>query len=486
MKKQLFLVICLALLPLAASASDTLTLNLSAVLNNYPQTEGGYWDSTYRPGAIEAEPFVFAHTGDADGGGGMAYWEGFTLCTSGDTTNYGAEGSSDGWIQNQWGCMAGGGADSLGQAVPGTPYLVGYWGFYAEQLTPSYHSLQVRFTEAQAYQPIGVWICNHPWPYYGNINGDGFASAFSEDGDYFALVAHGLNARGEPTGSSARLVLASYSGGALHQSREWQYMDLRSLGAVYGLFFTMETSDTDALYGANTAVYFCLDRLSVTEAQTALDRPSGLRIIAAGEDYLTLTWSSTIGAAGYALSLNDSTVGTSTDTTFTFTQLSPYTSYELGVTALNATDTSDVAALTGMTTDETAPTMPQNLQAETEPYSISLRWQASEDMVGIKRYTVFVDGQAYQRTQTCSCSIVGLTPNTGYLIEVEAEDLAGNKSARASLRAHTRGNNIDIVPAEDETISFYTLDGRYVGQEQPTQSGIYIQRNKQKTTIIIY
>ena len=150
MKRSAILLPALVLC-LQTSALSPQTLDLASILTDYPQTESGYWDSSYTDGDIEADLFRFAHTGSQDGGGGMAYWEGFTLCTSGDTTNYGAEGSSDGWILNQWGCMAGGGADSLGQAVMGAPYLVGYWGFFQEQLNSGYHSLLIEFTDGQAH-----------------------------------------------------------------------------------------------------------------------------------------------------------------------------------------------------------------------------------------------------------------------------------------------------------------------------------------------
>jgi len=474
------------LLPSAVCKADTITLNLSRILPSYPQTENGFWEDTYVPGNIEDSLFRFAHTGSSDGGGGMAYWEGFTLCTSGDTTNYGAEGSSDGWILNQWGCMAGGGADDQGNAVQGAPYLVGYWGFFQEQLNPDYHSLRIDFTDNQPHRPIGAWICNHPWPYYGNINGDGYASAFTQEGDYFALVAHGMDATGTPTGSTARIILASFSDGSLHQSRNWEYMDLSSLGAVHGLYFTMETSDMDALYGANTAVYFCIDLLSVLGTQAEeLSRPTNLQILSAGEDSLTLSWSAVQHATSYRLWLDTTITGTTTDTCFTFRNLLPYTSYTLSVAAVNANDTSDIASLSAQTTDETPPSMPQDLQATPSHNSIVLTWQPSEDNVSIKRYTAYLDGQAYKRTTNCTCTFQGLEPNTEYLLEVEAEDQAGNKSKRASLRAYTRTDAVEYVPADAETLGFYTLDGRFLGTQPPRTCGVYIQRKRQKTIILI-
>ena len=80
---------------------------------------------------------------------------------------------------------------------------------------------------------------------------------------------------------------------------------------------------------------------------------------------------------------------------------------------------------------------------------------------------------------------MGLDPDTEYLLEVEAEDPAGNKSDKASIRAFTRANSINNVYADDATQGFYTLDGRFLGTEQPRTSGVYIQRKRQKTNILI-
>lgn len=485
--KKIFLITYSLFIALCVAAADTLTLDLSAILDNYPQTEDGYWEDTYTEGTyIEDSLFRFAHSGSAEG---MAYWEGFTLCTSGDTLNWGEAGSSDGWITHQWGCMAGGGSDTDGNAVEGAPYLVAYWGFYREQMDDTYHSLRIDFTDGEPHRCLGTYIANHPWPYYGNINGDGFADGFSNEGDFFALDAHGLNEQGEPTGVSVRLVLAEFTGGELHQSKDWQWFDLSPLGLVSGIYFTMTTSDSDELYGANTAVYFCLDGLRVLTNDTIqpLSRPSGLEVLAVGEDSVRLAWNPVVNAESYLLFLDNILVELTADTAYTFVDLQPYHTYSLAVQAVRQGDASDKAVITAMTTDETAPTMPGGLQAEPDVYSITLTWQAAEDNVAVRRYTVYLDGDAYKRQTDTVCTFVGLTPDTGYLLEVEAEDEAGNKSDRASLYVSTVGETAleTILPDEDER-QVYTLDGRPVGNHVPIQKGTYIIQTTTTTYIVIH
>ncbi len=486
MKLKLLFILTFAA-TLSVYATDTLTLDLGTALADYIQTDDGYWDGTYGNSQIETEHYIFSHTGDAEAE--MAYWEGFTICTSGDTENYGAEGSSEAWITHQWGCMAGGGLGDDLQADTDRPYMVAYWGFHAEQLDPTYHSVQISFADGKQHKAVGVWICNHPWPYYGNINGDGFASAFSKEGDYFALVAHGLNDKGEPTGGKVKLILASFSNGKLQQNRDWQYMDLTSLGTVSGIYFTMETTDTDALYGANTAVYFCLDRLQVLayeDESTSIARPSGLKTEAADETTITLSWNKTDNAQAYNVYLDGDSISQTVDTFFVFSGLEPMTEYTLSVVAKNTSKTSETASITTSTLDLTAPSAPAELTAAATEYSITVSWQAATDNVGVKRYTVYLNGEPTRRTAETAYTISGLDPETEYMIEVEAEDASGNRSDKVSITVSTLGvTALSHTAAEKQETRYYTTSGTYTGNTQPTGKGIYIMINNNKSTKII-
>jgi chitodextrinase len=131
--------------------------------------------------------------------------------------------------------------------------------------------------------------------------------------------------------------------------------------------------------------------------------------------------------------------------------------------------------------------VPQGLEATPSRNSIVLSWQPAEDNAGIKRYTAYLDGQAYKRTTTCTCTFQGLEPNTEYLLEVEAEDQAGNKSDKAALRVSTLNTALELIDASDpsEPQEVYTLDGRFVGHTVPRTGGPFIVKKKQKTMIFI-
>ncbi|MBR1630956.1 MAG: DUF4465 domain-containing protein, partial [Paludibacteraceae bacterium] len=213
-----------------AAAADTITLNLNipTAPAEIQLNTSGYWTETYNTEDqyqhLEFGLYSFTHNIGGNGGedlmSGMMSWNGFTYSTNSDTTNYALEGSSAAWIDNQWGCMAGGGilTDTLGrimmrpdgcpQTDSGVPYLIGYWSFKSDA-DDNRRSLQIDFTDQQLHRLVGTWICNHPWPYYGNRYGDGFASKMENNGEHFRLVAHGLNSRLEDTGTSVTLDLAS-------------------------------------------------------------------------------------------------------------------------------------------------------------------------------------------------------------------------------------------------------------------------------------
>jgi hypothetical protein len=228
---------------------------------------GGFWASTYDStgnAVLRFGDFVFTHYSGFDK---YSYWGGFTFGTNGDSLCYSSycraslspckgTGSED-WVHNQWGVMAGGGLDTVAPyaTVKGTPYLVAYGS-----------GVKVWLQDSALFYPLGVYICNHPWPYYGNIYGDGFARALDQPGDYFVLKIIGLDARGYITGDTIIDTLAKYNPADPSkpiQPKGWHEVNLSDIGqGVQALRFTLETTDVGE-WGPNTAFYFCMDKLAV-------------------------------------------------------------------------------------------------------------------------------------------------------------------------------------------------------------------------------
>ena len=452
----------------------------------------GHWTETYSNNYpfIQFNNFKLTHniggTAGTDVGGGMSYWDGFTYCISGDQTDYGSNGSSVGWVANQWGCMAGGGIKTDGNgnvlkdgsgkviAEQGIPYLVAYWGYYMEMFNGEDPCLRVHFNDGKSYEAVGVYICNHPWPYYGNIHGDGFARPFAE-GDYFRLRIHGFNEQMEDIGTTVVHTLAEYKNGKLTQSTNWEWVDLSALGKVSGIYFTMETTDSDPTYGPNTAVYFCMDKLQVRSSATTgkPERPSSLNG-AATETTINFSWANTNNSAtvkGFNVYLNDELKAQVTDTKYLFPGLTPYTAYKLGVEAFNENNiVSDRGSITVSTTDETAPTLPTQLSGIPTSNSIALTWNPSTDNVGIAEYNIYLNGIRKKKLTETHYTLTGLAPGTTYTVDVEATDVAGNKSGKASVivattdeTAPTTPSNLSAQPRENSVALSWTASNDDVG-----------------------
>ncbi len=88
--------------------------------------------------------------------------------------------------------------------------------------------------------------------------------------------------------------------------------------------------------------------------------------------------------------------------------------------------------------DTTPPSTPGNFQVTSVGTGgLVVTWTASTDDVGVTAYEVFRDGVSQGTTTNLSMSLTGLTSTTAYSMGVEARDLAGNRSVRATIIATT-------------------------------------------------
>ena len=274
--KKLFTLFAAVALTASAAMATIVTLDLNKPMNptSLEYNDNGIWtgcyndvDYTFLEFGDNNGVFAFSHLIDGEGASwGGYYWDGFCPAIGGDQTDYGTAGSSASWTTMFGGCMAGGGCvinnDGTVTADPTQPYLVAYYSSWAMEGP----SNQVYFENSDAgytFTPVGVYVCNHPWPYYGCLHGDGFGRAF-EEGDYFELVAHGVDVDGEETTTSINLV--EFTNGELKALNDWTFFDLSSLGEVESVYFTLNSTDVGD-YGMNTAAYFCMDKFMVEDGK---------------------------------------------------------------------------------------------------------------------------------------------------------------------------------------------------------------------------
>jgi hypothetical protein len=100
--------------------------------------------------------------------------------------------------------------------------------------------------------------------------------------------------------------------------------------------------------------------------------------------------------------------------------------------------------------DTVPPSVPANLQATVSGSSVVVSWNPSTDNVGVLGYRVFVNGVQAASTGSNSAALTGLAAGT-YLIEVDAGDAAGNRSAKATVSVTINGTTPqgDFIPRSE-------------------------------------
>jgi len=229
-------------------------------------TSGGkIWEGTYKEDTdLILGIFKLKHTAWPE----YLTWMGFTVSNSNDNSDQ--IKNEGGWLDNQWGTMAKGGADGQG-----TPFLVSFADHkpsekvlkYGEEVKIDRFSSVVEILDmANKYKAKSVKLAISPWSYYGIMNGDAYARKF-EKGDYFAIHIYGVSANKQlTTEKPVRYYFVDFRDGVNNISTTWQDVDLSSLGEVKYLMFFLETTDVGN-WGANTALYFTMDKLKVEKIQ---------------------------------------------------------------------------------------------------------------------------------------------------------------------------------------------------------------------------
>lgn len=200
---------------------------------------------------------------------------------------------------------------------------------------------------------------------------------------------------------------------------------------------------------------------------TAPDAPTGLEGTV-NFTTVTLTWQPSVdgdsGIAGYNVYQNSTLVQTTEETTAFISGLTPLTSYEFGVSAVdlagNESIPSFITLISGMdeTPDITPPTTPANLAVSPGANSAVFSWDESTDDTAVKGYVTFVDGNYVDSldAETVSVFVGGLDPSTLYTFEVYAYDFAGNDSETAFITASTTE---PIETAEPGLVAHYPFEG---------------------------
>lgn len=179
------------------------------------------------------------------GGGSFNHGWSFGCCWSGFTYSNQTDITTAGYLNDR-------------SAITGDGYGAGQDN-YAVGYTGSNDSI-MEFNGARTV--LGGYFTNTTYAYLAMADGnDGNASPIVkgpfEDGDFLQLTITGLDSSGQALGSLDFLLADG-----TNIIDDWAWFDTSSLGEVYGLDFTLSSSD-NGQFGMNTPAYFAMDSLNI-------------------------------------------------------------------------------------------------------------------------------------------------------------------------------------------------------------------------------
>jgi len=182
--------------------------------------------------------------------------------------------------------------------------------------------------------------------------------------------------------------------------------------------------------------------------------PSNFSLINKTDSTVNILWDAStdnVGVIGYEIYRDGTKIGTSTEASYTDTDLISGITYEYALKAMDKEgNLSELSKVLSVTTDDIlAPSAPSDLEV-TENItgtSIELAWNPSTDNVGVTEYEVYIDGNIIGTTENTTFNVERLQMVTTYLFLVKAKDAAGNVSQSSNeISATTPDTEAPIAP----------------------------------------
>ncbi|HEV8687471.1 MAG TPA: LamG-like jellyroll fold domain-containing protein [Gaiellaceae bacterium] len=187
-------------------------------------------------------------------------------------------------------------------------------------------------------------------------------------------------------------------------------------------------------------------RASTAECDTTPPTmPSNLQVVDVLETGFTVTWSPSTdaeGVAGYDITLDGVSVGSTTETRRVFDAMSCEETHRVSIVARdtngNRSAAGETEAKTAKCPDHTPPTAPTGLTVtDRQQTGFTVGWQASSDNEGVTGYDLSLDGTSAGTTSSLSHAFTGLSCGEAHKVSIVARDAAGNGSEAAEIPATT-------------------------------------------------
>ncbi len=220
--------------------------------------------------------------------------------------------------------------------------------------------------------------------------------------------------------------------------------------------------------------------VTVSNDKTPPSQPTNLSATVVSATQVNLSWTGSTdntGVTGYIIQRDGANVAQITGTTYSDATAAA-TQYSYAVIAKDAASnlsqpSNTVQATTpAVSSDNTPPTAPQNLQAQAiNNNQVNLSWDASTDTggSGLKGYYVLRNGQKIATVATLTFSDGTTQASTNYTYSVEAFDGAGNVSSPSNQVSTPTPTP---TPTSDTTAPTATINSPTPGQTVSAQSNV--------------
>ena len=197
--------------------------------------------------------------------------------------------------------------------------------------------------------------------------------------------------------------------------------------------------------GSQGSMSVVVARTGACTDTTAPTMPGNLHVVSSSTSTLTIGWDASTDPNGvtYGIYQGGRQIDTTTQTTYTLSNLPCGTNQALAVDAYDSAGNHSLPALltagTAACTDTTPPTMPRNLHVlpSTSTSTLTIGWDASTDTNGVAGYGIYQAGHQVDTTTQTTYTFSNLPCGTIQALAVDAYDKAGNRSPQALLTAGT-------------------------------------------------
>ncbi|GAB6090556.1 family 16 glycosylhydrolase [Spirochaeta dissipatitropha] len=124
--------------------------------------------------------------------------------------------------------------------------------------------------------------------------------------------------------------------------------------------------------------------------------------------------------------------------------------------------------------DTEPPTAPGELSVAPSSITAFLEWEPSIDNVGVKEYSVYVNGELSTTTDQHETLIRGLQPEQAYTVRISAVDYAGNISEYSETSFSTSQLDPVSIPGRIQAAAYLDMQGIQTQETEDTGGGMNV------------